>query len=92
MVTANLLQGNHTPSYTGIPSIVFIPPAIGRVSLLEEGRKQQAHPLGSPWSLAGAMANAVAPRTCYGSIILAAATPGLGDVRNPPRIPCRYRL
>jgi glutathione reductase (NADPH) len=41
-VAKNLLEGNrHTPSYTGIPSVVFTTPPLARVGLLEETARAQ---------------------------------------------------
>jgi glutathione reductase (NADPH) len=42
IVARNLLEGNrHTPSYTGIPSVVFTTPPLARVGLLEEAAHAQ---------------------------------------------------
>ncbi len=42
IVAKNLLEGNrHTPSYTGIPSVVFTTPPLARVGLLEETARAQ---------------------------------------------------
>src|SRR5215469_1894289 len=42
IVARNLLEGNqHTPNYTGIPSVVFTTPPLVRVGLLEEAARAQ---------------------------------------------------
>jgi glutathione reductase (NADPH) len=42
IVARNLLEGNqHTPNYTGIPSVVFTTPPLARVGLTEEAARAQ---------------------------------------------------